>query len=186
MKRKGETNLKAFREGIFALRTRRFGSVAEIMIQALYGLQDSNNLRFDKLATNGKRIEIKFATVMKANEATIRPTNVIQQCLSANLSNRAMKYSDIANYHFDCNIQQIKRTCFDILYYGLFFADKILIFKMNSTQILHCEGYSDKQHRNSTAEGQFHITNDNIQYHQKKYLVQVLTYEELLALFEHL
>ena len=39
-------------------------------------------------------------------------------------------------YDFDCNIQQVKRLEFDVLYYGLFFADRIAIFKMHSSEIL--------------------------------------------------
>ena len=49
-----------------------------------------------------------------------------------------------------------------IRYYGLFFADKILIFKMSSSEVLKCPGYSNKQHRNNIGEGQFHINNDNL------------------------
>ncbi len=29
---------------------------------------------------------------------------------------------------YDCNIQQLKPDCFDSLYYGVFFSDKIEIF----------------------------------------------------------
>lgn len=37
-------------------------------------------------------------------------------------------------YSFDCNIQQVKRKEFDLLYYGLFFADKIEVYKMTSKE----------------------------------------------------
>ena len=36
--------IKEFRDGIFALRTRRFGTVAELMIEGLYNLGSSHNL----------------------------------------------------------------------------------------------------------------------------------------------
>lgn len=35
--------IKEFRDGIFALRTRRFGTVAELMIEALYSFTKSHN-----------------------------------------------------------------------------------------------------------------------------------------------
>ena len=60
--------IESFRDGIFALRTRRFGTVAELMIEGLFGLSKSHNQfhdRFDEDA--GKRVEIKFSTVMKAD-----------------------------------------------------------------------------------------------------------------------
>ncbi len=44
------------------------------------------------------------------------------------------------NYDFNCNIQQVKRLEFDVLCYGLFFADRIAIFKMHSNEILSCSG----------------------------------------------
>ncbi|MEI3311726.1 MAG: hypothetical protein V8R78_08130 [Evtepia gabavorous] len=35
--------IEKFKNGIFDLRTRRFGTVAEIMIKKLYGLNESGN-----------------------------------------------------------------------------------------------------------------------------------------------
>ncbi len=173
-----------FRDGIFALRTRRFGNVAEIMIKKLWELNESDSLAYDKKdLISGERIEIKFATVMKKNEDIIREDNVVEQCLLANIANRAMLRSEANEYDFDCNIQQVKRKEFDILFYGLFFADEIEIFEMKSESVLNCEGYSDKQHRGNEGEGQFHVTNKNIQYHRDNYLKCVCTYEELYDLF---
>ena len=43
-----QRKLNEFRDGIFALRTRRFGTVAEIMIKHLYDLDESGSLAFDK------------------------------------------------------------------------------------------------------------------------------------------
>lgn len=173
-------NIEEFRDGIFALRTRRFGNIAEIMIKKLYNFSDSGKLEYDKYdERNEQKIEIKFSTVMKQNDEKISDKNAITQCLKANLANRAMKSSDIATCKFDCNIQQIKCSEFDILYYGLFFADKILIFKMTNKEVLECYGYSNKQHRNNEGEGQFHINNDSFEYHLKNFFIQELTYEEL-------
>lgn len=178
-------NISEFRDGIFALRTRRFGTVAEIMIKKLYNFEEAGSLAFDKKDINtNNRIEVKFSTVMKENDEKIRDDNVIEQCIKANLSNRAMSSEDIESCKFDCNIQQIKTKEFDILYYGLFFADIIEIFKMNSTDIPSCPGYSDKQHRGNEGEGQFHLNQDNLEYHRKEYLELVITYQELYNLLK--
>ncbi len=175
--------LQTFRDGIFALRTRRFGTVAEIMIKKLYGLDESGSLAFDKKdAESDARIEVKFSTVMKENDDKIRDDNVIEQCNKANLANRAMSSSDVSTYKFDCNIQQVKRKEFDLLYYGLFFSDRIEIYKMTSDQILNCQGYSDKQHRGNEGEGQFHINQDNIEYHRSNFMERTLSYKELYLL----
>lgn len=176
--------LKTFKEGIFALRTRRFGTVAEIMIAELLNMEQSGSLAFDlKDKETNEKVEVKFSTVMKENDAKISSKNVIEQCMKANLGNRMMKSTEVGIEDFDCNIQQIKRTEFDVLYYGLFFEDKIAIFKMSSSDILSCEGYSDFQHRGNEGEGQFHINNNTYDYHMKNWFVRWLTYEELYDLF---
>lgn len=180
-----DSNIKEFRDGIFALRTRRFGTVAELMIAALYEFNKSHNQFHDRYDdVNNRRIEIKFSTVMKANEAVITADNIIDQCKKANLGSRALNSTDIHQFSFDCNIQQIKRTEFDVLYYGLFFADRIAIFKMNTNEILQCQGYSDFQHKGNEGEGQFHLNQDSIDYHLKNYFVQWLDYEDLYRIFE--
>ena len=177
-----KNNIIEFRDGIFALRTRRFGSVAEIMIKKLYQLEDSDSLAYDKRnKLTNERVEIKFSTVMKKNEDTIKENNIIEQCIKANLAHRAMASDE--TYNFDCNIQQIKCNEFEVLYYGLFFSDKIEIYKMTNKEVLTCDEYSNKQHRGNEGEGQFHINQDNIEYHRKNYLQQTLTYENLYELF---
>ena len=180
-----EKSIKEFRDGIFALRTRRFGTVAEFMIEALYHFSKSHNQfhdRFDEI--DNKRIEVKFSTVMKSNNSVINNKNIITECKKANLGNRALSSQMIFTENFDCNIQQVKRQEFDIIYYGLFFSDKISIFKMTSDDVLQCLGYSDKQHKGNLGEGQFHLNNATIKYHLDNHFVQWLTYEELYKLFE--
>lgn len=179
--------IKEFRDGIFALRTRRFGTVAELMIEALYSFTKSHNQFHDRYDEVGhQRIEIKFSTVMKANEAVINRSNAIDQCKKANLGNRALNSTEMYEYDFDCNIQQVKRLEFDVLYYGLFFADRIAIFKMHSSEILSCFGYSDKQHKGNEGEGQFHLNRSSIDYHMQNHFVQWLAYEELYNLLSSL
>lgn len=176
--------IREFRDGIFALRTRRFGTIAELMIEALYNFSKSHNQFHDRYdEVENQRIEIKFSTVMKANDTVISCTNVIDQCKKANLGNRALRSADIYNCDFDCNIQQVKPKEFDVLYYGLFFADCIFIFKMNSNEVLSCPGYSSKQHKGNEGEGQFHINRGSIDYHMQHHFIQNLTYEELYNLF---
>lgn len=104
----------------------------------------------------------------------------------ANLGNRALNSTELYNFNFDCNIQQVKRLEFDILFYGLFFADRIAIFKMNSDEIQTCLGYSDKQHKGNEGEGQFHLNRSTINYHMHNHFVQWLTYEELYSLLSGL
>ena len=175
-----------FRDGIFALNTRRFGSVAEIMIKKLFEFDYSGTIAYDLFdAMHNARVEVKFSRVMKENSERIREDNVLIQCLSAAyLENRSLQSYEIDEYQFDCNIQQIKRKNFDVLYYGLFFTDCIEIYAIGSEDILSLPGYSDYQHSGNIGEGQFHINNRTISLHRQYHYNKTLTYFDLFELFQ--
>ena len=44
--------------------------------------------------------------------------------------------------------------------------------------------FSDKQHRGNEGEGQFHLNENNIEYHRRNFLEQELTYAELYNLLK--
>src|SRR5213592_3003014 len=84
-------------------------------------------------------------------------------------------------------VQKVKRRKFDVLYYGLFFSDCVKIFRIKKSDIKTREeggdiGYSDKQHEGNVGEGQFHLTEKNLQIHLEKYFFKTLTYDELYQL----
>ena len=90
-------------------------------------------------------------------------------------------------HKFECNIQQVKRREFDVLYYGLFFSDCVQIFRIKSSDIKPGSeggdiGYSDRQHKGNVGEGQFHITDKNLHTHLDKYFHKTLSYDELFKL----
>ncbi|HHT38119.1 MAG TPA: hypothetical protein GXZ95_01735 [Mollicutes bacterium] len=180
-----EVKIKEFRDGIFSLNTRRFGKVAELMIQKLYNFINPMNNAYDLLSSDNKRIEVKFSTVLKKCKSTISEDNLINQVISSNVDNRMLTFDMGKRIAFDCNIQQVKPKEFDILYYGCFFEDKIMICKIESSEISKDDKifYSDFQHRGNVGEGQFHINNTTLNNHLEKYLVKWLTYEELFDLF---
>ena len=174
-----------FRNGIFSLRTRRFGSVAEIMIKKLYGYTFSGVLNYDLFdSSTNQRIEVKFATAIIKNDQPIDETNIVSQCIQAeDVSKRVISSYAIADTKFDCNIQQIKCKEFDVMYYGIFFFDCVQIFKITNQEVLTIPGYSNKQHRGNAGEGQFHINNDTFSTHQKN-LIKQLSYKELYNLLK--
>jgi hypothetical protein len=62
------TNLNAFQDGIFAMRTRRFGSIGEILVRRIAGAAKSRSVYhdlFDEAA--GQRIEVKVSCVQQAH-----------------------------------------------------------------------------------------------------------------------
>ena len=186
MRCKMKENIKEFRDGIFSLNTRRFGKIAELMIQKIYNLNTPDSLAYDLLTCDNKKVEVKFSTVLRSCDKKITLDNMLEQVISSNLDNRMLTYEKTKSISFDCNIQQIKPKEFDILYYGCFFEDKIMICQISSSNIILDDKimYSAHQHRGNVGEGQFHINNKTINNHLEKYLIKWLTYEELYDLFK--
>ena len=170
-----------FKRGIFSLNTRRFGNVAELMIQAMYDFEDApSTTKFDKYdSRNNARIEIKFSKASRKHKDTITRQNLVESCLNApNFSNEIISSAQIDSVAFDSNIQQVKPTEFDVLFYGLFYSDRIDIYKVTSSEVHDLPNFSDKQHRGNTGEGQFHLNNNTIHMHDP-YFVQSLSYKNL-------
>lgn len=176
-------NAEMLREGIFNLNTRRFGTVAEVMIRRLFKLGKSKNQfhdLYDDLQNH--RVEVKFSTVRKKNNRVITEESVLK-CIEDELSsNRQVKFDEWSSTEFDCNIQQIKRDQFEVLYYGMFFNDRVVIFRILSGEIGPKINYSDKQHKGNEGEGQFHLNEKTLKVHLDNYLYQSMTYEELFDL----
>jgi hypothetical protein len=171
------------REGIFCLHTRRFGTVAELIVKRLVKLGKGRSLfhdLYDDVAS--KRVEVKFSRVLKRSETHITENTLLGCIEEATSEERMVSFEHWQTTEFDCNIQQIKRREFDVLYYGLFFSDCVVIFHIGSEQIGPQIYYSDKQHKGNVGEGQFHINQDTLQVHLSNYLYQTLTYEKLLEL----
>ena len=173
-----------FRDWILSLNTRRFGDIGEDMITSIFNLQDSGTLAYDKWDNvNENRVEIKVSRVWQKNKNRIRGNSIIDAFNNDSAKNRTLLSTDADVSNFDCNIQQIKPSEFDFLFYALFFLDCVEIYSMSKDQVFQCAGYSDKQHRGNVGEGQFHITEKNIDYHRQNFLQRVLSYSELYNLF---
>jgi hypothetical protein len=171
------------RDGIFALNTRRFGTVAELLVQRLIDLGKGRSLFHDLYdEVKSRRVEVKFSRVLKQSEVTVSKETVLQCIQDASSERRMVRFDEWQQSTFDCNIQQIKRAEFDSLYYGLFFAECATIFHIESSQIGPRIYYSDKQHTGNIGEGQFHVNQDTLQVHLDNYLYRTLTYDVLLEL----
>ena len=172
-------------DGIFALHTRRFGTVAEVLVKIMananWGKSISHDLYDEK---NLKRIEVKFSRALRKNISTINETNILEQIVSADDKIRMFASTELEEHQFDCNIQQIKRKEFEVLYYGIFFSNVVQIFKIHSSDIGRDKElqYSDKQHKGNVGEGQFHLNKKTYDHHKKKYFYKELTYEQILDL----
>lgn len=174
-----------FRKAIFDINTRRFGTVCEAIVMKIAevgkGLNQFHDLYCDKTEN---RIEVKFSRAQQKAAVAITPDTVIFAILAELDENRTIEFSNWKNAEFDCNIQQVKCAEFDVLYYGVFFWDRLLIFKMMCSDVLNDPliHYSDKQHKGNVGEGQFHLNGRTLQHHLDRYLAHSLSYEELFQL----
>jgi hypothetical protein len=156
----------------------KFGE--HVITKIVPNLGKPDNKSYDKKTQDNQKVEIKWSRAMKQKNKENFLINLFE-----NPSNSFVKSNTKEKYL--CNIQQIKPYCFDILYYGLIFDDKILIFKIESIKLLNDTkniGYSNKQHKGNDGEGQFHITSLNLQYHIDNYLYRIITWNELVNLLK--
>jgi hypothetical protein len=176
------------RDGIFALRTRRFGAVAEMIVKRLRHYSRARSIFHDLWdESGGQRIEVKFSVVLKRAERRLTEATVLECIADATAERRMVAFAEWQRHAFDCNIQQVKRGEFDLLYYGLFFADCVQVFRLRSDEIREDSGggkirYSDFQHKGNAGEGQFHITPATLPAHLAHYHFQTLSYAELARL----
>lgn len=175
-------NEDLFRDGIISLNTRQFGTVVELIVKLLKDYQESNQLDFDLFDPETKRnIEVKSSRVFRKQSLKFNLDNLYDLIIKNSNRNRLLRQSQATQEKFDCNIQQIKISLFDTLYYLLFFFDVIEIFRIEKYDIQNDGNlnYSDKQHKGNQGEGQFHVNQKNYEYHKERYFIQSVTYDEI-------
>jgi hypothetical protein len=179
-------DVKTFRDNLFQMNTRRFGKVAEMIIKNMTSTRFSSNIHHD-LNTNfgtGTRIEVKFSRVEKKHFREITDFNVLSVIESEGLSVRLFPYGEWHYNNFDCNIQQIKKKEFDVLFYGLMFADRVMIFMATPDQVDERMKYSNKQHKGNEGEGQFHVNQRTLQYHIDNHHFATLSYTDIMNILK--
>lgn len=179
-------DVKTFRDNLFQMNTRRFGKVMELIIKQMTNTEFSTNIHHDlntKIGTDtNTRIEVKFSRVEKRHNTVVGENNVLDVIENEGLSVRLFPYGEWQQHSFDCNIQQLKKGEFDVLFYGLLFADRVLVFMATPDQIGDEMKYSDRQHKGNIGEGQFHISPSTLQYHLDNHHFATLSYMDLLKL----
>jgi hypothetical protein len=175
------------KEAVFQLNTRRFGALTELFIKRLKSFDRSESIFYDLYdAAHGKRVEVKFSTVLNKCNTPLREDTLEAALREAVGGNRAVPFPTWSDSSFDCNIQQVKPSEFETLFYGLFFEDRVLVFKCTTADIAQMPSWSAKQHKGNVGEGQFHVTRRNLQYHLDHFLVQHISYPQLAdILFDH-
>lgn len=175
------------RDGLFELQTRRFGRVGELVVQSMARLGQAQNRFHDLFDDVGnQRVEVKFSRVLSSHSTPLEPGSILEAISGARVSERAVAFADAHTEPWDCNIQQVKCAEFDVLYYALLFADRLVCFRVASGDVRTLPGYSDFQHRGNEGEGQFHLQPANLPVHLEQHHYVTLTYGELLDVLRQL
>lgn len=168
---------------LFSLNTRRMGTVGELLVARLADAGKGHSVHHDLYdSARGERIEVKFSTVLACWETPLRLDTLEAVLREAAGQGRAVASDAWANARFDCNIQQVKPAEFDVLYYGLFFSDCVMLFRCLAADIPTMPGWSAKQHKGNTGEGQFHLTARSLPYHLEHHFFERLGYLDLARL----
>lgn len=188
-----EKDIEQFKRGIFSLRT-NFGELAQLMIQKDMNLVPADDTSYDLKDDEGHRIEVKFSRAYK-KDIPLTEKNAIELCTSCSTMVYSSDEAEDTSSDYDCNIQQLKPDCFDSLYYGVFFNDKIEIFCAPRSEFpdsiesfqndkaaarKKLPGYA-LQHKGG-EECQFHIKKTTHKHHRQQYHIKDITYEELYDL----
>ena len=166
-------NMEQIKRNVISLSPRNFGeNISEVLLMKLFNFNKEGGSH--DLNDNNIRIESKFSRALDKINASMTTIDRI-------LSDKDRGFVE-STKDFHCNIQQVKPNYFDELYYGIFFNDKILIFKLTPKQLLSDSklNYCDKQHRGNTGEGQFHIKQNNLQHHIDNYLIKELNWNQFV------
>jgi hypothetical protein len=182
--------VEVFVYSLFNLKSRPFGDSAAVLLTELldeygYKVKKSNDSSYDRIIDD-LFDEIKSSRVWSKNKLNLYDGDIIDNIINHGKEKR-IKKSEILDYEWSCNIQQIKTNCFENLWYCLFYDDKVDIFKIHNSKILTDPiiRYSNKQHRGNEGEGQFHVTNKNITHHLDNYHFKTITYDEIIKIIKN-
>lgn len=165
------------------------------MVKKDMGLHAADDGSYDLKDDNGHKIEVKFSRAYK--KVSLTEDNAIDICTNSSSTVYDSSEAEDKTANYDCNIEQLKPRCFDSLYYGVFFSDKIEIFhaprsefpdsvdsfiKDKAAARKKLPGYA-LQHKGG-EECQFHIKKTTHKHHRKHYHVKDLTYDELYDLLD--
>jgi hypothetical protein len=177
-----ETLEKEVRDGLFRMPGRRFGTVTEIMVARLTGAGrplDRHHDLYD--AETSQRIEVKASRVMRAHPQRITPDNVLQEILREGGQPRAMTFAEAMDAGFSCGLFQIKPEEFDLLVYGIFFADRIEVLRFTPADLVSGPVSLSRQHKGGDM-GQMSIDHRSLPYCLERFHWLTMSYREFIGL----
>jgi hypothetical protein len=177
------SEVRAVRDGLFSMSARRFGRVTEMMIRRMTGAEKPLN-KFHDLYDfrTQQRVEVKFSRAERRHSLKITEDNVLHVIKQEGLELRTFPFSQWSNTDFCSVIQHVNTEEFDVLYYGMFFADCIKIFRAPSCA-LDSEEFPCNTYKSVAKERQIPLTPRTLPYHIENFHWRTLTYLEFIDIF---
>ena len=184
---------KLIRDGLFLAPSRTYGETyVEPFIRYKYNLNEADNASYDARSRSGTKYEIKACKVMRSIRKIQNAKNSLFDQISFQnnnvATNRLIAYDHATIEEYDANVQNVKRDHFDFLIYVLLFEDCVKVFEIEKNLISSIPGWSDKHGRYDAIgkSGQFAINSSRIKYHERHYLKDTFTYEDMAAAYKNL
>ncbi len=177
------------RNGFMLSSSRKFGEkFVESVIRNKYRLKESKTRLYDAKNANAEKCEIKGVRAWR--EDATKPISFLDEIKAEsrkmgsdapnNPLNRMVTFNDFIKEQIIANVQNIKLSNFDILYYCVFYKDRVQVFRCKNEVVsdIHrwCPNHGSKE---KGQNGQFPISKDNIDWHLDHCLVDTMSYDEI-------
>jgi hypothetical protein len=173
---------EVFRDAVCRLPTRRFGILSECLCRRLLGAPRSTSSAYD-LGGPDRRIECKFSVARHRSPRFESDDLLASVARFAAEGDRLLAFDQWSSADFACNIQCIKPSEFDLLYYGIFFSDLIAVFSAESGLIgTPCLPAHPQAHHSTHL--QFHLNRFNLSWHLRERLHATITWVEVVRLLD--
>lgn len=177
-----ENDTTNFKNGIVSLSNKHFGQFNEFMLKRLFGLRYSDSIYYD-LLDGQQRIEVKFSRAYDKQTAVFNEETAYSFIQNQRGKSLIFLHDALNNSNFLCNFQHVKETEFDLLFYGIYFADRVLVFLLTKEDLNDPNLCFGRQSLGNSVERQFRIDSKSLPYHLENYLLLTLSYPDLHSLF---
>lgn len=160
---------------IAALENKHRGLLTEQFIAKCFNLTKSNTTKHD-LKDNLNRIEVKSSIVKRKPKYD----NILEVL---NLPVSFLSEDEAFSETFLCNFQNVKLAEFDKMFYVIYFRDKIKVYKADIADFIQDKNLNLSI--KTTDLGQFGVTENNINYHNDKYLHNTYSYTEFFNMLKN-
>jgi hypothetical protein len=170
---------------LFLIQPKSFGDASKLLVaKYLGGIAQPDSSPFD-VDWNGNRAELKMARVRGRAPQTIRDDNLtgILGWYAQNFD-RAVPFGHATKTPFTADFMYIKPSLFDVLVYGLFFKDAVLLFSADAGRVGLLSGWRESPGRFHDGNCAIHLTNTTLKWHVDNQFYSKASYGELLMKYQ--